>query len=135
MSAKVDQFCDRLRDRLNTIEGWLESVKGHIQALPERVRKDLRNKLEQARARLQTQKNRVEQTRADLKAQPEQAVELLVESVIGWKPAPEVRAPYPGEHPAEAHAAATIDHAAAGIDQVEDAMLYTAAARLHDAAK
>jgi hypothetical protein len=135
MSAKVDQFCDWLRDRLHKIEGWLESVKEHIQALPEKVREDLRNKLEHARTRLHTQRKRVEQTRADLKAQPEAAVDLLVESVIGWKPTPEVRAPYPGEHPAVAHAAATIEHAAAGIDQVEDAMLYAATARLPDAAR
>lgn len=135
MSAKVDQFCDRLRDRLRTIEGWLESVTEDIQALPEKVREDLRAKLEHARTRLRTQKKHVEQTRADLKARPEAAVELLVESVTGWKPTPEMQAPSPGEHPTEARAAAALGHAAATLDQVEDAMLYASAARLRGAAR
>ena len=118
MSAKVDRFCDWLRDRLNTIEGWLESGKTDIQSLPEKTRKALRDNLEKARTKLQAQKERVEQTRADLKSQPQLAVELLVESVI-WKP--DVREPHAGGEPAEAHAAATIDHAVASIDEVKDA--------------
>jgi hypothetical protein len=39
MSAKVDQFCNQLRDRLNTIEGRLQSAKTNIQSLPEEPRK------------------------------------------------------------------------------------------------
>ena len=96
MSAKVDQFCDRLRDRLNAIEAWLESVKADIRSLPWKVRKTLQSKLKEARTKLQAQKERVEQTRAELKSPPQLAAELLVESVIGWKAKPDVREPHPG---------------------------------------
>jgi uncharacterized membrane protein HdeD (DUF308 family) len=85
MSAKVDQICDRLRDRLNTIEAWIESVKTHLEALPEKDRKAHQSKLEVARAKLQAEKERVEQTRAELKSPPESAVELLVESSLGGR--------------------------------------------------
>ena len=134
MSVKVDQFCDRLRDRLNTIEAWLESVKAHIQSLPGKVRDDLRNKWEQARTKLHAQKERVEQTRADLKSQPQLAADVL-ETIFGWEAKPDVREPHAGPDAAEGHAAATIDHAVAGIDEVKDAMLYAAAARLPAAGK
>jgi hypothetical protein len=135
MRAKVDQFCDWLRDRLNAIEKWLESVKADIQVLPWNARKTLQHKLKDARTKLQAQKERVEQTRTELKSPPQLATELLVESVIGWKAKPDVREPHAGPDAAEAHVAATIDHAVAGIDEVGDAVLSAAAARLHDAAR
>ena len=94
----------------------------------------LRSKLEKARTKLQAQKERVEQTRADLKSQPQLAAELLVESVIGWE-ARRAGAASPARSAAEAHAAATIDHAVASIDEVKDAMLYAAVARLPAAGK
>jgi hypothetical protein len=37
MSAKVDKFCDRLRDRLNAIAGRLQSVKTNVAALPDQA--------------------------------------------------------------------------------------------------
>jgi len=130
MSAKVDKFCDGLRDRLNAIEGWLDSVKADIRSLPWKTRKTLQSKLEGARTKLLAQKERVEQTRAELKSPPQLAVELLVESVIGWKAKPDVRELHTGPDAAEAHASATIDHAVASIDEVKDAMLCAAVARL-----
>jgi hypothetical protein len=135
MSAKVEVFWDRLRDRLNAIEGWLESVKAEIRVLPWNARRTVQCKLKEARAKLQAQKERVEQTRIELKSPPQMAAELLVESVIGWKAKPNVPEPHAGLDAAEAHASATIDHAAAGIDEVKDAMLYAAAAQLPAAQK
>jgi hypothetical protein len=135
MSAKVDRFCDGLRDRLNAIEGWLESVKTHIQSLPERVREDLRNKLEAARAKLQAQKERVERTRSDLKFLPWPDVSETLGPVIEWKAERPVGEPGAYADPAGARAADSIDQALAGIDEVEGAILYAAVARLHDSAR
>ncbi len=129
MNAKVDHYCDKLRDRLNAIEVWLESVKTHIQSLSGKVRDDLRNKWNQAHTKLHAQKEHVEQTRAELKSPPLLATELLVDAVIGWKPP----RPAASLDRAEEHVAATIDHAVASIDEVGDAMLRASAARLHDA--
>ena len=132
MSPKVVQFCDRLRDRLHTIEAWLESVKTHIQSLPEKAREVLGNKLGEAHTKLHAEKNRVEQTQAALNAQPHLAA-AIAEAFTVWMPAPEQWGPHPGGKPTEAHAAATIDHAVASIDEVKDANLYTAVARLSTA--
>ena len=133
MSAKVDQFCDRLRDRLNAIERWLESVKADIQALPWKVRKVHQVRLRNARAKLQAQKEHVERTRAELKVGPWQA--LTEDIATSWNPPPAPPAPAAAPDRAEAHVTATIDHAEASINEVRDAALYAAAARLHDVAK
>ena len=135
MSAKVDQYFDRLRDRLKAIEGWLDSIVADIRALPWKVRRAHQRMLHEARAKLRAQKERVEQTRTELKSPPQSAVELLVESVIDWKANPEELEPHAGTTTAEARAAATIDHAVAGIDEVGEAILYATAARLHDTTK
>ena len=130
MIAKVEEFWDRLRDRLNAIEAWLESVKADIRILPWNARMTLRSKLKDARTKLQAQKERVEQTRTELKSPPQLAAELLVESVIGWKAKPDVREPHAGPDAAAANAAAPIDHAVASIDEVKAATLYAAVATL-----
>ena len=135
MGAEVDQFCDKLRDRLNAIEAWLQSVKTDIQSLSGKVRDDLRNKWEQAHTKLHAQKEHVEQTRAELKSPPHLATELLVDAVVGWKPPPAATSPAASPDVTEAHTAAAIDHAVAGIDEVRDAMLSAALARLPAAGK
>ena len=68
MNAKVDQFCDKLRNRLDTVEGRLKAVKTNMKALPGQAEKALRDKLDEARTKIQAQKERIEQTRANLKA-------------------------------------------------------------------
>lgn len=135
MSARVDQFCDGLRDRLNAIERWLESVKADVQTLPWNARKNQQARLREARAKLQAQAEHVERSRAELKAQPQLAAELPVDAVKDWKAPPSPPGPDAGPERAEAHVAAAIDHAVASIDEVRDAALYAAVARLHDASR
>jgi cell division septum initiation protein DivIVA len=134
MSTRVDQFCDKLRDRLDTIETQLESVKTQIHALTERVREGLRSKLEQARTKLEAQKRRVEESRAHFKSQLQLPAEILVESVIWPTVKPTVVERHAGVDAADAQTAAIIDRAVAGIDDVGDAMLYAAVARCHGSA-
>src|SRR5262249_39223822 len=113
MSAKVDQFCDQLRDRLNTIEGRLKSVKTNIQTMPEQAEKALRNKLDEARNKVQAQKERVEQTLANLKAQAQQKMAETKETVSEWKAKRETRKLNARADRAERYAADAIDYAAA----------------------
>jgi uncharacterized protein (DUF342 family) len=130
MSANVDQFRDRLRERLNTIERRLQSVKTNIQALSEQAEKDLRDKLEAARTKVQAQKERIERTRANLKAQAQQKMDESKEAVSEWQAKRETRKLNARADGAETYAADAIDNAAASIDEAEEAILYAAVARL-----
>jgi ElaB/YqjD/DUF883 family membrane-anchored ribosome-binding protein len=132
MSAKANQFFNDVRDRLHDIDDWLQSVKTHIESLPETIQKTVQSKLVEARAKLQAEQERVKQTRANLKARANQDIQEIPAIIGAWRGKPVARGPNPGavaSHPVEA-----IDHAMASIDEVRDSMLYVAVARLHDGA-
>jgi hypothetical protein len=130
MSAKVDQFCDKLRDRLDSIEGRVESFKTNVQTLPERTEKTVRTQLDQARMKVQDQKDRFEQTRANLKARAEQKVADTKEAVSEWKAKHETRKLNARAERSEAYAADAIDFALASLDEAEEAILDAVVARL-----
>ncbi len=130
MSAKVDQFCDKLRDRLNAVEGRLASVKTNIQALPRLAEKTLHVKLDEARRGLQAQKERVEKAQANLKARVEQKITETKEAVNEWKAKHEVHKLNARADRAEAYAADAMECALATIDEAEAAMLDAVAARM-----
>ena len=60
MSARTDQFCDTLRDRLSKVEGRLKTMGANIRALSEQGEKALREKVDETRGKLQAEKERVE---------------------------------------------------------------------------
>jgi len=74
MSAAVDQFCGKLRDRLNAIEGRFESFTAEMQSLSEKAETAVRGKLEEVRSKVETQKKHFEQTRHNLEAMAQQKV-------------------------------------------------------------
>jgi chromosome segregation ATPase len=130
MSAKVDQFCDSLRTRLNAIEGRIESVKANVEILPKQAEKALRDMLDEARTRLQAQKERIEQTRANLKAHAQQKIAETKKAVSEWKAKRETRKLQARADRAEAYAADAIAFALATIDEAEEAILDAVVARI-----
>jgi predicted nucleic acid-binding Zn-ribbon protein len=81
MSEKVDQFCDNLRGRLNTIEGRLKSLKTNIEAVPNQTEKAVHDKLDEARRKLHSQRGHIDQTRAKFNAWVEEKVTETEEAV------------------------------------------------------
>jgi chromosome segregation ATPase len=136
MSERVDQFCDKLRERLNAIEGRIQSVKTDVQALPAKAEKALQQKLDEARTKVEAQKQRVEKARADLKAWADQKVAETKEAIDEWKAKREARKLIARADRAEAYAEAAMVIALASIDEAEEAVLDAVAARRDaDAAK
>jgi hypothetical protein len=129
MSAKVDEFCDKLRDRLNAIEGKLQSVKADVQALPGQAEKILRGKLDEARAGLQAQKAHIEQTRSNLQAWAKQKIAETKETVAQWQAKRDVQKLNSRADRAEEYAIAAVAFAAAMIDEAETAVLDAVVAR------
>jgi ABC-type transporter Mla subunit MlaD len=126
----VDQFCDKLRDRLDTIEGRLQTVKKNIKGMPAQTEKALREKLEEARSKLQAQKSRIEQTRANLEAGAKQRMAETKEVVSEWKAKHETEKLNARANRAERYAADAFDNAAASIDESEEAILWAELARM-----
>jgi len=130
MSVAVDHFCDKLRDRLNDIEGRFESSKADMRSLSDEAETAIRGKLEEARSKIERQKKKIEKTRANLKAMAQQKHAETNDAVKEWKTNRETQKLKARADRAEAYAAETIDHAVASIDEVQEAMLYAAVARL-----
>jgi hypothetical protein len=136
MNAKVDQFTDKLRDRLNTIESRLESAKADMQSLANQGEQALRLKLDEARAKIHAQKERVDQARANLTAWGQQKLAETTEAVSQWKAKRETRKLNARADRAEAYAADAIEYAVASIDEAAAAILDAVVTRLDaDAAK
>lgn len=129
MSERVDKFCDSLRERLNALEGRIQSVKTDVKALPAKAEKALREKLDEARTKIQAQKARVEKARLDLKTRADQKVAETVEAINEWKAKREVRKLNARAERAELYAEAAMVLALASIDEAEEAVLDAVAAR------
>jgi len=129
MSERVDKFCDGLRERLNAIEGRIQSVKTDVQAMPAKADKALRDKLDEARTKVEAQKQRVVKARADLKAWTDQKVAETKEAISEWKAKREARKLNARADRAEAYAEATVMLALASLDEAEEAILDAVAAR------
>jgi hypothetical protein len=130
VSAKANQIYDKFHHQLDTIEGRLQSVKTNMKAMPEQAEKALRDKLDEAKSRIQAQKKSIEQTRADLKARAEQKVSETKEAVSEWKAKHETRKLNARADRAEDYAADAVEFAMAGIDEAEEAILEAVVARI-----
>jgi hypothetical protein len=130
MSAKVDQFCDDLHDRLNAIEARIESAKTSIQAVPANAQKAVRDRFDEARARVRAQKNQIEKARADLKTWAEHKKAHTDAAVREWKTKRQARKLNARADDAETYARTLVAIALATIDEAEVAILEAVAARM-----
>jgi uncharacterized protein (DUF342 family) len=135
MSAQVDQFCDKLRDRLDTLEERVQSAKSRIRSLPQRGEDAVRAKFEESHNDLQARKERFEQSAANMKARAQQKVAATKEEISRWKAQHEVRKLNARADCAEDYAADAIDFAATAIDEADAAILEAVARLDADAAQ
>src|SRR5687767_204734 len=85
MSARVDQFCDKLRDRLNTFDDQLATLRTNVQKLPQQGEQALQKCLTEARSKIEEEKKKVEQAQASLKARAEQKIGQAKDTISQWK--------------------------------------------------
>jgi exonuclease VII large subunit len=130
MSAAVDQFCNKLRDRLNAMEKRLETVKTDIKSRSEVAEKALRGKLEEARAKLRHQVARADWLRTDLKARAQEKMAETKEAIDKWKEKRETGKLKARADRAEAYASDAIEFALASVDEAEEAILDAVVARM-----
>ena len=130
MSAKVDKFCDDLRNRLNAIAARMDSAKASIQAFPDKADKAVQDKVAQARNKVQAQKDRVEKARMQLKAWSEQTKAENEATIREWKAKHEAKKLEARAERYEASAEAAVAIALGTIDEAEVAIFNAVAARI-----
>ncbi len=130
MSATVDQFCDKLRERLTAMEGRLQTAQRNLKTLSGQAEKAVRDKLDDARRKVAGQKEHMDQIRDKLKAGAQQKVAEAKEKVGEWKAKGEKWKLQARAERAEAYAADAIDYAVAAVDEAEEAILDAVVARM-----
>jgi hypothetical protein len=129
MSAKIDQFCDRLRDSLDALDSRLHSVKANIHALPGKAEQVLHDDLAAARRKVDDQVVRAEQARDGIKAWATAKLAETREAIGDWKAKRETQKLNSRSDRAESYAADALFFAAAAVDEAEAAILEAAVAR------
>jgi prefoldin subunit 5 len=130
MTLKVDQFYDKLRDRLNLVDGGLQSLKVSFQSLPAKSEQSLRACLESVKNQFQAGKDQAMQIQANVSAHVEQKLVETKEAISGWKMKKETKNLCRRADRSEAHAVDAIDYALAAIGRAEEAILEAAIAHI-----
>jgi hypothetical protein len=130
MSAKVDQFCNQLRDRLNALEGQVLTLKTNVRTLPQEGEEALHKCLAETRNRVEAQKKNVEKARARLKLRAEQKVGQVKEAVSQWKAKREVSSLKARAEYAEQYAADAVLMADTAVAEAEEAIIDALIARI-----
>jgi len=81
----VDQFTDKLRDRLNAAEARLEQVSVSISSAKTETRANIESKIGEAKAAAEAQKSALEDAQARMKADIEEKKATTEGHVAKWK--------------------------------------------------
>jgi len=129
MSARVDQFCDKLKDRLNTLEDQLATLRRNVQKLPKQGEQALQKCLTEARSKIDVEKKKVEQAQASLKTRAEQKIGQAKDAVSQWKAKGERSLLNARAELAEQYAADAVCVAVAALSEAEEAIIDAVIAR------
>ena len=130
MSAKVDQFCNNLRDRLNAIEDRVQSVKANLEKLPKQSEQALQKCLAESRAKVDSEKRRLEKAQASLLARAEQKFSEIKAGISQWKANLDVSKLQARADRAEMYAADAIFVADMAVAEAEEAIIDAVIARM-----
>jgi hypothetical protein len=130
MNAKVDTFCNNLRDRVRTAGLRLEALKSNVENMSKQGEHTLRAKLEEARQRMQKQKEKLEQVRSNLKTRAQEKIAETKASIASWKEQHDLAKLHARADHSEKHATDAIEFAAYALDEAEEAILDAVVARM-----
>jgi uncharacterized protein YicC (UPF0701 family) len=85
MSERVDQFCNKLRGRLNAVEEHLDQIKQRLSSTRQESRAAVEAKVAEAKAKFDAQRTMVEKAKADAKSQIEEKKAETASKIEEWK--------------------------------------------------
>lgn len=130
MSARVDQFVDNLRDRLNTAEDRLDKVKSNIAEAKGETKSKIDRKIAEAKTTAEARKGELEEAQARMKANLEEKKAETEANIAQWKQQRHVKKLDRRAERAEEDAYWSVLWAADAIDQANLATLEAVAARI-----
>lgn len=130
MSAKIDQFCESLRQQLTKLESRVEQAQANLEAAPKKTEQALKEQLAEAKANIEAKKQEAEDAKTKLETWIEAKKTETEASIEEWKTKREQEKLIARADRAEEYAASAIVFALAAIEEAEVATLEAVGARL-----
>ena len=123
MGARIDQFCEDLRQRLTIVDSGLDGLKAKINGKAQHAEQDVKNHLDRVHDRVEQGRAKLAAARADVKEWTEERKTATSEKIAEWKTKRELGRLQDRADKAERYAAAASTVAAAALDEAEQASL------------
>jgi predicted nucleic acid-binding Zn-ribbon protein len=123
MGARIDQFCQDLRQKLTIADSGLDGLKAKINGKALHVEQDVQNHLDRVNNRLEQGRAKVAAAQADIKEWADEKKVATSDKIAEWKAKREVSKLQGRADKAERYAAAASAVAVAALDEAEEASL------------
>jgi membrane protein involved in colicin uptake len=130
MSDRVNKFCTSLQNKLNDLEGRMNSLKTSLRTAPKQAEDALHKQLDQAQQKVQSQKHAVAKAKTNVQNWTDQKKAEATATVDQWKANHEAKKLAHRADRAEEYATAAVQVAVSSIDEAEQAVFEAIAARL-----
>ena len=130
MSEKIDQFCENLRTRLNSVDEKLNAVKSNIKAADQKNRAAIQGQLDKAKSAIEAERQKAKDRKAKLDQRFDELKADTDTKIQEWKTKRELKKLSHRADRAEDYAAWSIDVAMSAVAEAEFATLEAIDARL-----
>jgi predicted nucleic acid-binding Zn-ribbon protein len=123
MGARIDQFCEDLRQKLTTADSGLDGLKTKINGEAAHVEQDVQSHLDRVQKRVEQGRVKITAAQADIKAWADEKKAATSDKIAEWKAKRELSKLQGRADKAERYAAAASAVAVAAFDEAEEASL------------
>ena len=130
MNEKVDSFCKELRAKLDGVDKRIKDLKAGAKSATEKANVEAKAQLAALENRARDQRAKVQATEAKTKAWFEEKKKVTSENIAAWKAQRDFKKLTAHADRAEDYAVASMQLAAAAVDEAERAAVEAVVARM-----
>jgi predicted nucleic acid-binding Zn-ribbon protein len=123
MGARIDQFCEDLRQKLTIADSGLDGLKAKINGKAVHVEQDVQSHLDRVHKRVEQGRAKIAAAQADIKEWADEKKAATSDKIAEWKAKRELSKLQGRADKAERYAAAASAVAVAALDEAEEASL------------
>jgi predicted nucleic acid-binding Zn-ribbon protein len=123
MGARIDQFCEDLRQKLTIADSGLDGLKAKINGKAVHVEQDVQSHLDRVHKRVEQGRAKIVAAQVDIKEWADEKKAVTSDKITEWKAKRELSKLQGRADKAERYAAAASAVAVAALDEAEEASL------------
>jgi hypothetical protein len=130
MSQTSDTFSDKVRAKANDADKRLKELAANAEKTGQKAKANAKAYLDSLDAKIKAQQAQIEASQAKVKAWTQQKIAVTNDKIADWKARRELKKLSDHADGAERYAAATMEVAAAAVDEAERASVEAIVARI-----